>query len=174
VEQPLAKAAAQVYAGEIKTAESLRTALDSITPTDAEFAKAFASTRSSKPKLARYYLRALEQAWQEADEPYFVLNEDPAEITLEHVLPRKPEGNWPTFDSETHDAYVNRLGNQALMRKSDNNGAGSDPFEDKRESYEGSPYETTKQIAGYDQWDPEAVDHRQRGLADLAVKAWPV
>ena len=42
-------------------------------------------------------------------------------MTLEHVLPEEPEGNWPQFTEEEHAAYWRRIGNLCLLPKGVNN-----------------------------------------------------
>jgi uncharacterized protein DUF1524 len=95
------------------------------------------------------------------------------DINLEHVLPKKPDGNWPLFTDEAVGVWVNRLGNQVLMRASDNADLKSTTFEAKKKTYASSPYVLTSQIADLEKWDAETVAVRQRALAHLAVGAWP-
>jgi hypothetical protein len=58
--------------------------------------------------------------------------DDRSVINLEHVLPKKPDGNWPQFSDEEVSVWVNRLANQALMRASDNADLKSTTFESKK------------------------------------------
>ncbi len=173
VEMPLAAAAAEIYAGQIDTAGALKARLHDITPTDDAFRSEFEAARVSKAQLARYYLRSLEMAAKDESEPWFMPVDDRSVINLEHVLPKKPEGNWPNFNEEQVDMYVNRLGNQALMRASDNSDIRSAGFEDKKKIYGPSPYLLTSQIAELALWDVAAIQERQKVLATLALKAWP-
>jgi hypothetical protein len=78
-------------------------------------AASFVNTRVSKAQLARYYLRSLEMAAKGEAEPWFMPTADRAIINLEHVLPKKPEENWPQFTSDEVALYTNRLGNQAFV-----------------------------------------------------------
>lgn len=173
VEVPLAEAAKKVAAGEVETADDLRAQLEGITPGDEEFTEEFRAARVSNARLARYYLRSMEMAAKDEPEPYFVLHEDREIINLEHVLPRKPEENWPQFSEEDVRRLATRLGNQALMRHGDNSEARSDSFEDKKPLYAGSPYLLTKMLAEADDWTEETINQRQERLAELALKAWP-
>jgi hypothetical protein len=173
VEMPLASAAADIYANRINDARELRAKLHDITPTDDAFRTEFEAARVSKAQLARYYLRSLEMAAKDEAEPWFFPVDDRSVINLEHVLPRKPEGNWPQFNDEQVDMYVNRLGNQALMRASDNSDIRSASFNDKKAVYAASPYVLTSQIADLPIWDVDSIQDRQKVLATLAVKAWP-
>ena len=174
VEIPLANAASSVFGGQIDTAAKLRDALGAITPTDQEFREACEAARISNARLARYYLRSMEMAAKKEAEPWFMPVNDRAIINLEHVLPRKPEGNWPQFREEDVEFHSAKLGNLALMRASDNSDIKSDAFAEKKKVFAASPYLLTSQIAELDDWTPEAILERQRRLAALAVETWPV
>jgi Protein of unknown function DUF262/Protein of unknown function (DUF1524) len=169
-----AACAVDIFTGKIKTTTALKKALIDITPTDERFKEATAVAKVAQPKFARYYLRSLEMAAKPVAEPYFIPIEDPATINLEHVLPKKPIGNWPKFSDEEADLWVNRLGNQMLMRVSDNSNAKSGGFAAKKPLYAKSPYELTKQVAAFSDWTTSAIEKRQRALAELAVKTWPI
>lgn len=174
VEIPVAEAAKHVFEGSIDTGAKLRVALATLTPTDGEFHAAFKTMRVSNAKFARYYLRSLEMTAKNESEPWFVPQDDKQVINLEHILPKKPEENWPQFDEDTVRQLTTRLGNLALMRASENSDLKSQAFSDKRKIYAASPYLLTSQIAEAEDWKPETIDERQRTLADLAVKTWPI
>ena len=70
--------------------------------------------------------------------------------------------------------YVNRLGNQALLRASNNSNVRSAGFVAKQRLYQQSPYILTSMIAELADWTPTAVAERQTKLANLAVVAWPI
>jgi len=173
VEVPLAEAAKKIAAGEVSTAAEVRKTLEPITPGDEEFSEEFKTARVSNARLARYYLRSMEMAAKDESEPYFVLHEDREVINLEHVLPRKPEENWPSFSEEDVRRLATRLGNQALMRHGDNSDAKSAAFSEKKPLYAASPYLLTKMLAEVDDWTEETINERQKRLAGFAVKAWP-
>lgn len=61
--------------------------------------KAAVATVSNR-KLARYYLRSMELAAKDEAESWHIPNDDRSTINLEHVLPEKPEGNWPQFNDD--------------------------------------------------------------------------
>jgi hypothetical protein len=174
VEIPLADAALAVSQARIDSAAKLRDALTTITPADQEFREAFEGARVSNARLARYYLRSMEMAAKHEAEPWFIPSDDRSIINLEHVLPKKPEGNWPEFSEEDVRFYSTRLGNLALMRASDNSDMRSAPFVAKKQLFGASPYVLTSQIAELDDWTPASINERQKGLAALAVATWPV
>ena len=174
VELPLARAAHEVFSGDIKTTKALKRALHGMIPTNKEFRDAFATARVTKAQLARYYLRCLEMAVRQDAEPWFVPTEDGSIINLEHVLPKKPQCNWPEFTDDEAVVYANRLGNQALMRATDNSNLRSADFSTKKVVYAASPYLLTSEIAQRAKWTGSAISERQQRLAELAVDAWRI
>ena len=98
----------------------------------------------------------------------------PTIINLEHILPKKPQEHWPQFTGDEVKMYVNHLGNQALMRASENSGLRSNAFSQKKEIYKVSPYVLTQQITEASDWTDSAIIERQKKLAKLALIAWPV
>ncbi|MDE2902430.1 MAG: DUF262 domain-containing HNH endonuclease family protein [Chloroflexota bacterium] len=174
VETPLANVAHAIWDGTILTAAALKKALSQITPSDEEFRLAFESARVSNVSLARYYLRSLETAAKNEAEPWFMPTDDGTVINLEHVLPKRPQGNWPQFNDDEVRLYGRRIGNLALMRATDNSTIRSAPFPDKLPLYAQSPYVLTSDIANHRQWTVKAIAQRQTQLAQLALQAWPI
>jgi hypothetical protein len=93
---------------------------------------------------------------------------------LEHVLPKKREGNWPQFTDDEASMYVNRLGNQALLQASTNSSLGSVGFADKKPVLKASRYILTSQIADCADWSAVEIAERQKSLAILSPTAWPI
>lgn len=174
IEQAIAHAAFAVFSGATVTALAMKKSLVEITPSNEEFRAAVEIAKVSNARFARYYLRSLEMAAKNEPEPWFVPTDDRSIINLEHILPKKPMGNWPLFTTEEAELWLNRLGNQALMRASDNSDSRSGPFEDKKKIYEKSPYALTSQVATASTWTPDAIATRQKSLAEIAVRTWPV
>jgi hypothetical protein len=174
VEEGLAEAAHRIYTGEITNVRELKDLLVGITPTNEKFMNAFEMATVSNRKLARYYLRSLEMVAKNEPEPWHIPNDDRSVINLEHVLPEKTEGNWPQFSPEEVKIYCRRIGNLALLRASNNSTLKSAGFAEKKLTFKNSPYELTKQIASCQDWGVEEIVGRQKTLAELAVKAWPI
>ncbi len=174
VEQPLAGAAHDVFNAQIETCAQLKTALTNVIPSDIEFRTTFETCRVSNSRLARYYLRSLEMAAKSEPAPWFMPQTDQSVINLEHVLPRRPEGNWPDWTDDEIRLYTTRVGNLVLMRASDNSSLKSDAFDDKRKIYDESPYVLTNHIAGCNAWTIDEINERQVRLAEIAVRTWPV
>ena len=176
VEQPLAAAAQRVFAGDIATAARLKAELAGVIPANEPFKRAVEVATVSKASLARYYLRSLEMTAKDEATPWFIPNDDKQTINLEHVLPVKPDDSWNRFfpNQETKQAYVRRLGNMALLLAKSNADLASGDFETKKVAYADSPYELTRQIATVDYWTEAQIFERQKGLAELALRAWPL
>lgn len=174
IDEQAASVSVDVYIGKITTAGQLKKSLSDMTPTDERFKEAVAVAKVSQSKIARYYLRSLEMSQKKEPEPYYMPVNDQTIINLEHILPKKPMGNYPKFTDEEADLWLNRLGNQTLMRASDNSDSKSIKFEDKKALYAKSPYTLTSQLAAFSDWTKEAIQTRQQAMADLAVKTWPV
>jgi len=174
VEEPLANAAHLVFKGELADVDALKKKLADVIPVDEEFRRAFESMTVSKGAFARYYLRSLEMAAKGEATPWFIPNDDKQAINLEHVLPEAPEGNWPQFDEEAVKLYVKRIGNLALLLAKSNSDLKSASFATKKAVYKTSPYELTRQIANAKDWGPAQITERQKGLAQLALAAWPL
>ncbi len=174
VEAPLAEAAQAVTEKRITTAAGVLAAFDDVVPKDAQFEAAFAVTTVSKVELARYYLRSLEMSAKGQADPCFMPNEDPGAINLEHILPKNPGGNWPEFTTDEADVSLRRLGNMALLQAKSNSDLKSAGFGAKAAVYKGSPYVLTSQVAEEPNWSVERIDVRQKALASLATRTWPL
>ena len=174
VEEPLAEAAHRVFTNEISSPEELASYLKEMTPSNDRFQAAFETATVSNRKLARYYMRSLEMAAKGEIEPWHIPNDDRSAINLEHVLPEKPEGNWPQFSDDQVKLYFKRIGNLALLRASENSTLKSAEFGDKKAVYAGCPYVLTEQISVVENWTMEEITERQKTLAAIALKAWPL
>lgn len=174
VEATFSDVAHKVYGGELKTAQEIKKHLSSFIPTNEQFRQGFSTATVSSGPLARYYLRAMEKVAQDQKNPWWVPNEDKESMTLEHVLPLKPEGNWPQFTDEEVKTYAKRIGNLCLLPKGVNSDLKSASQDEKYAVYKDAPYVLTSQIVEARIWNVASICKRQSGLADLALKAWPV
>jgi uncharacterized protein DUF1524 len=173
VEGPLSSAAKDVFAGSITSVSQLKEQLKNLTPSDQHFREAFERARVSTARLARYYLRSLEMAAKKQPEPWFIPQDDRSIINLEHVLPEKPDDDWPQFTEDDINQYAKRLGNLVLLCASDNSQLKSEGFAAKQPVYAASPYVLTSQVAELPDWTVASIIERQKQLAELAVTTWP-
>lgn len=158
---------------EILTADKLAKQMSSIIHNDRSFKEAFEIASVRQIKFARYYLRAIDLYLAQDPYPQFLPNEDTLSVNAEHILPIRPSSDW-TIPSDIVASYGKRLGNIVLLRASDNVKVGNKIFADKKKVCKASPFKTTQWIAEYDQWGPEEITLRQKRLAELAPKVWPI
>jgi hypothetical protein len=106
--------------------------------------------------------------------PWFIPNDDKQVINLEHILPQAPQQDWAHFNEEELRIYTRRIGNMALLLAKSNSDLANNDFQAKKAVYKESPYELTRMIAQNSVWTKDEITSRQRSLADLALKAWPL
>jgi len=174
VEDAYANAARKIMESEIKNCELLLAAMANTVANDTEFEEAFRSLRVSREYLARYYLRSLEMTARKQQNPSWIPSENTESVNLEHVLPKNYEKHWPELDEETASAYLKRLGNLALLEAKKNTEANDLQFSKKKIVYRDSTFKLTEMIAKSQKWGVEEINDRQKKLAELAVKTWPL
>lgn len=163
--------AQDVGTGRITTAAQLRDAMKEYVPVDAEFEEAFATARVSRPRLARYYLRAIDKMIKNDPQPEYVANDEAEQITLEHVLPLSPSQNWGISDEDAQAAQ-RLLGNMVLLRASQNRDVGNLSFDEKKKVFKQSGYSVTNEVATFTAWSMAQIRDRQAAMAKTAVKTW--
>jgi hypothetical protein len=62
----------------------------------------------------------------------------------------------------------------ALLPAATNVLAGNLTFEEKKATFRADPRLLTQEVADYDQWGPNEIIGRQKKMAALALKAWPL
>lgn len=174
LERNYSERAASIWNGSMKTTEALTDDMLKVLPTDIEFAGAFAVARVARGHLARYYLRAIELKATGGD-PCMIPNPDTDVVSLEHVLPENPDGDW-NVKPEVAEAFYKRIGNLVLLATPINNSSsvGNKNFPTKKPFLAAAPFKLTQVVAAYSDWGPDQITERQKGLADLAVKTWPL
>jgi hypothetical protein len=140
IEETLAKAANKIFTGRITNLAGLKAELAGIIPSDEQFRQAFEIVTVSRGPQARYYLRTLENVAKKQPTPYFKLADEKEVISLEHVLPQKPEGNWPQFTAEQAETCYKRLGNMVLLQSKSNNDLKNADWRTKCLAYKNHPY----------------------------------
>jgi len=155
-------------------ASQVKTELASIIPNDARFKAAVAGAHVSNGRLARYYLRALQQCEDGEPEPQYIPNPG-EEVTLEHILPANPGTDWKHFTPEEQKAYLNRLGNEVLLPATVNSKLGNTSYAVKKSALTAKKnMSLTKEAGAFASWGKDEINKRQERLAELAVKTWPL
>eukprot|EP00956_Cyclotella_meneghiniana_P005873 scaffold7699_cov21-Cyclotella_meneghiniana.AAC.1 len=132
------------------------------TNADRTKAKAILERLSEHELLAEHQVQRIEQT-------------DKSTLHLEHVLPQNHDNvsswteAWPT-DRASQCLHI--LGNLALINQKKNAKIGNNPFEEKCNEFNVSPYPLTKRISKYDKWDEESVKKNHNELITLAKKVF--
>lgn len=172
LEKTYAGKAKDIFNKKIKKATELRESLKGIIPQNKDFKEQFLLATVSKHKLARYYLSAIENFHRGKENPELLVNMDTDSVNLEHILPQKPEDNWPNFTEEDIITYGIRIGNLTLMKTKENNEFKSSKFSDKKKKYKESDLWITNSLGEHDDWTKEKIAQRQEELSELAVETW--
>ncbi|MEX0938553.1 MAG: DUF262 domain-containing protein [Pirellulales bacterium] len=180
-ERALAECAVKVREEKIKNLKELAAALvdeHSVIPRDDAFRHYFTGLRVRDAKVARFYLRALEEAFIDSQEPY-MLSDDEAVLNLEHVLPQGGRSDhWAHIPDAMANSLYSRLGNMVLLNPKVNAELRSTSFAEKIKAYKvsNSTRLTLDLVEKYGSgsWGDEQINDRQEFLADLAVKAWSI
>lgn len=173
VEEAFCQRAKEVRSDVLKDAEALSTAIETVIPNDITFSSGFETTSISKSKVARYLLRSLEIEKSGEKEPELIVNSDPTEVNLEHVLPQSHDlAKWPKLSADTAALYAYRLGNMVLLKKSENEKLGDGSFSDKKPILAASSLLLTKEVALSTDWGEAEIKARQLEMAKSAIKVW--
>jgi uncharacterized protein with ParB-like and HNH nuclease domain len=165
--------AKEISSGEVSTKKDLVLKMAKQMPNDAAFKASFETANIRRTNLARYYLRAIDLYQKEDPKPQFIPNPDTTAVNAEHVLPVNPGSEWK-IEPDIASTYYKRLGNIVLLGAQDNVKLGNKPFREKREIFSQSPYIATEWVSQYETWGPEEITDRQKKLATLAPKVWPI
>lgn len=163
-----AKLAKDIYDNELTTTEDIVGAIKKEIVDDNEFISSFSvwSASSSTKDIARYILRSIHHYIDK----YSELNTNSMEVHIEHIMPQD-NSKW-RVDEETHENYLWRLGNLALLNGPKNISISNDSFENKKEAYRASRVRPNEEICRYTSWGPEQIEERQYMLADFAKSIW--
>lgn len=169
LETTYAKASAHMRKKNAKLKE-IKEILLNIWPTDEEFKVSFVQKTLSTPRIIKYLLSKIEINKSKNDS----VIPNPDTLTVEHILPKKPNKDWPT--KMRKDAFlkewVNRIGNVTILTEPMNREAQSNSFTFKKSIYSQSSYSISKDICEYTDWDDEKISERQSDLSAIASKVW--
>jgi uncharacterized protein with ParB-like and HNH nuclease domain len=167
--------AVKVRKKDIRTAVQLANELKDAIPNNSTFENAFAQYRTKKSAIARYLFQSLEDYDSGTDERK--VTPDEKVFDIEHIIPRHDRSAWDLTPDKADDLCY-RLGNMAIMRRKDNSLGRSAAYAVKRPFYEATEsYQLTKAVAEKfpgPKWGEDEVKERQRDLASLAVKCFPL
>lgn len=147
----------------------------SIYPKDEEFRSAFSSkhlktTQARNNKIVKYLLCNFENDLN-GIEP----DQTSSKLTVEHILPQNPEGDWDVFSEQDIEDNIYRIGNMTILESSINREIQNKSYEVKKLAFERSEFEVTKKIsADNDKWDTDSINSRQNQLARKATSIWRI
>ncbi len=167
------RTAAKIAKGEITTVPQITQQMLNVLPDNPKFESAAATANVAQAHLARYYLRALQMQVDDDPEPQYVPN-DGSEVTLEHILPENPGIEWKHVPPDVAKQNCNRLGNQVLLKGTVNSKLGNAGYPTKIEALKVAEFSLTRESAKYPEWDDKSISDRQKKLAELALKTWPI
>lgn len=133
---------------------------------DEEFQNSFCTFSTKTQPYIRYILLSIHNYLDTNHE----INRDPQKVNIEHIMPKS--NAWPNIDDDTHDKYLWRLGNLALLDDKLNKKASDRAFKDKKRIYKKSLIKPNQNLLKYDKWTPTQIESRQKELADIALKIW--
>ena len=167
IESYYAKIAVDIWNDKITKMDGALSVMRPILPKDDDFRIAFVSATESKAKIARYYLQALQH---EADG---TIASDA--LTLEHVLDKKYDSTRHAVSAEEHKDYLQRIGNLTLIDEGTNGSMQGMVFSKKAPILaKATNPSLTQQVGKSSKWGTAEIEARQKKLADLAVKTWPI
>lgn len=147
---------------------------------DASFRSDFglAAVPKSRSKLARYILAKLtnylsKQSGKAGGEK--IVNPDSKEVTLEHILPQKPETPWLKDFPKDEDPsdYIYRIGNLTLLAAKINHDAANKSFKEKKGlALDNSTLPINQYFKNLKTWNHEEINKRQEQLAKYALEVW--
>jgi uncharacterized protein with ParB-like and HNH nuclease domain len=141
--------------------------LKSIYPSDEIFEDDFAeksfneSTRSIKKIV---YILSKIEAQKHGNAP------DISKLSIEHIMPKSYE-DWG-ISEEVGDRVIPLLGNLTLLEESLNKSSGNKLFAEKKQTYEKSTLDSTKELLEYPRWDEDSIRSRQKNMAKIAKSIW--
>ena len=154
---------------------AIRDKASAVIPSDAEFIAGFATARVKVSKIARYYLRAMENTVQGKKNAAWIPVEDTSVVNLEHVMPQTKCDGWAHVTEQDIETHAHRLGNLALLQVGDNSNLDRNPFEVKKQVLAACAYSLTAMIGkDFSTWGTHQIEIRQQKLAEVAVKTWPL
>jgi len=156
--------------------EEARQELKSVLPNSEQFVGAFMRAQMGTQYVLRYTMQRLEEYLLK---PSAVEKEWKANdlVHIEHIMPQTLTEEWRDVLGDRvdeHRAYVNRWGNLTLLYSRINQSISNGSFDRKRFEYRRSEVELNQYFVDQEVWDLEAIEDRQRWLAELADQVWSV
>lgn len=106
-----------------------------------------------------------------------------SEYSLEHIMPKKYEKNWPLrkgFDEETRKKMINTLGNMGMLPQRLNSSISNANWEIKKNGngqrhglcYFASDLVTLKEVVRSKEWNEDTILKHAEWLSNTAIEIW--
>jgi uncharacterized protein with ParB-like and HNH nuclease domain len=136
---------------------------------DEDFKNSFCTFATKTQPYIRYTLLSIHEYLNTNHE----INRNPQQVNIEHIMPKTITDAWPGINNETHEKYLWRLGNLALLDDKLNKKASNQSFKDKQKIYKDSMIKPNEDLATkYTEWGPKQIEDRQKELAKIALQIW--
>jgi hypothetical protein len=107
-----------------------------------------------------------------------VLEREPGELTVEHILPSRGGGEgWLGFTPEQRAIYPHLIGNWTLITRKQNELCGAKPYAAKKDIYfrpEFPLHAITEMLADADEWGPREIDLRGQFFQRMLFQDWGI
>ena len=167
------RAAVGIREKRIETTEGVLDIVGVVVPTDEQFRGVARNMAAPRIELVKYLLTAYERYLRCEIRPAIVSREELAQLSVERVLPKNADGDWPAFGESDIANWSKRLGNFTLMAAAEQRRRGVREWAVVKSAMQGSRLKISSPFVGLDAWSPEAIDAAQSAFADAAPKIWP-
>ena len=148
---------------------AIKEALHELYPDDTKFRQAFTDKTmptAQSNKRVRYLLARMAEA-----SPYAI---DETTLTVEHILPENPRDEWCSHFGDNWRFFTQRIGNMALVTKTENKELGQKAFAEKKDVLLQSECDINHDVGDYSEWSSRSVESRQKNMAERAVRLWRI
>lgn len=148
--------------------------IDKLNPDKDLFKMSFRMKSGMPSSIARYMLLKIEN-YLRAETGQSELDFD--DVTVEHILPQKPETHWRLDAREPEvKVLIGRLGNLTLLKRTKNIEASNLAFADKKKIYGKAEHSLfiSQDVIDKKRWSEAEIVSRQERLASHAEKIWKV
>ena len=140
-------------------------------PPNAQFIEAVKHGPLYRRRICSYVLQEYERSFTAGD-----VMEHLPEITVDHVLPQTPEGEWlDLFRPQDLEKWTDTWANLVPLSSKANAEKGQKSWAETRKKLGNETvFSTTKNLYDdYETWTPADLEHRSQKLAEWAVERWP-
>ena len=170
LEKVFSDIAIEIRGGKITKADLVKSRLLKHDISDKAFRELLITKDVKLNKVARYILEKVE----------FYLDPDmekfSEKITLEHILPKKPDKDWEKYLDEhnmEHSTLVYKLGNMTLLLGKVNSKLKNKIFSKKRTELEkSSRLKINKDLKKIESWTGKDILKRQKWLTNICMEIW--